>query len=294
MLDNVKRFDMKKKPKRPMLILVFIVWLAAKFVIIKNRIKIDKKSVKGLKGPYLLLCNHNSFLDFFVTYAATFPRRFNPISTIDGYYGFPWGIREGLMRCLGCICKRKFTNDAIMVRHLARTAKAGDVPTIFPEARYSVVGTEACLPSSLGKLVKLLNIPVVTMVMNGHHLKRPFWAEKKRKVSNMRTYMTKLLDVEEIKSLSADEIIEKIRKALYYNDYKYQKDNNIIIDEEFRAEGLHKALYQCAACGTEYKMTSYGTTLKCNHCGKEWEMTELGETQSQRRKNGIFAYSRLV
>ena len=36
-------------------------------------------------------------------------------------------------------------------------------------------------------------------------------------------------------------------------------------------------LYQCPACGTEYKMSAEGSKLRCGHCGKSWTMTELGE-----------------
>ena len=39
----------------------------------------------------------------------------------------------------GCICKRKFTNDMVMVRHMKRVADNGDIIVLYPEARYSFV-----------------------------------------------------------------------------------------------------------------------------------------------------------
>ncbi len=68
-----------------------------------------------------------------------------------------------------------------------------------------------------------------------------------------------------------------MKEALTYDDYKYQKENNIRITEPLRAEGLHKLLYKCPSCKAESKMASEGTKLFCRECGKVWEMTELRE-----------------
>ena len=116
----------------------------------------------GLKPPYLLLCNHNAFLDFKVTTAAVFPHRANYVVAIDGYTtptktGF--SSREWLMRTVGCICKRKFTNDAILVRQLNRVVKSGDIAVLYPEARYSLCGTNAILPESLGNSASCSRFP---------------------------------------------------------------------------------------------------------------------------------------
>ncbi len=86
-----------------------------------------------------------------------------------------------------------------------------------------------------------------------------------------------LFTPEQLASLNHKEIIDGICKEFEYDDFKWQKENNIHIKYKDRAKGLHKVLYKCASCGAEYKMTSGGTVLRCNSCGKEWQMTELGE-----------------
>mgnify|MGYP002519654889 CR=1 FL=1 len=80
--------------------------------------------------------------------------------------------------------------------------------------------------------------------------------------------------------MAVDEINAVIRKEMTYDDFKWQKDNNIIIKNRKRAEGLHKVLYQCPACKTEYKMNTKGIHLFCEECGKKWEMTTLGELKA--------------
>lgn len=78
-----------------------------------------------------------------------------------------------------------------------------------------------------------------------------------------------------------DEINRRLVEAFQYDDFAWQKDRGIEITHKNRAEGLHRVLYQCPACGTEYRMTSQGTTLTCTHCGKTWHMTELGQLQAE-------------
>ena len=73
-----------------------------------------------------------------------------------------------------------------------------------------------------------------------------------------------------------EEIGEIIRKAMAYDDFRWQREQGIRITEPFRAEGLHKVLYQCPRCGTESRMNSKGAELFCEACGKRWEMDELG------------------
>ena len=64
-----------------------------------------------------------------------FPHRANYVVAIDGFTaptkkGFK--SREWLLRTVGCICKRKFTNDAILVRQLNRVIKNGDIAMVSP------------------------------------------------------------------------------------------------------------------------------------------------------------------
>ncbi len=266
------KFDMDKKPERQKLYLKPLTWALSFPAVWKHRLKLNKVNMEGLKPPYLLLCTHMAFLDFKVTTAAIFPHRANYIVAIDGYIG-----REWLMRKVGCICKRKFTNDITLIKHIRHIIeKNKDIVVIYPEARYSLVGTNAVLPKSLGKIVKHLKVPVVVLNMHGNYLNSPVWNLKKRNI-RITADFTQLITQKETEELSSDEIFERIDKAFYYDEYKWQKDNNIRIQYKKNAEGLHKVLYQCPNCMTEYEMNSQGNKIWCGHCSKEWVMSELGE-----------------
>lgn len=266
--SEFERFDMTKPPKRQRL--RPLIWLLSFPDAKKHRSKITKINMDGVKPPYLLFVNHNAFLDFKVAAKATFPYRCNSIVAIDGFL-----IGEWLLRTAGCIGKRKFTKDLTVVKHLKTVVDNGDIGVIYPEARYSLCGTNAVLPDSLGKLAKLLKVPIVTIINHGHHISSPFWNLKERG-NSVESTMTCLMNADEIKTKTAEEINAVLQKEFRYDDFKWQWDNKIKIDSPQRAEGLHKVLYQCPKCNTEYKMASKDDKLVCTHCNKSWTMGEYG------------------
>ena len=191
--------------------------------------------------------------------------------SIDGYYRRPW-----LMKLIGSIGTRKFTTDLHLVKSINRVLKRGDILSMYPEARYTPCGTTAYLPESLGKLVKMNKVPVVVIKHHGNHLLTPFWNFRKPRKVPLYMTMTQVLTAEQVKAMSADEINLAIKQAFQYDEYRYQKENGILITEPHRAEGLHKVLYQCPHCLTESKMASEGTELYCTACGKRWNLNEDG------------------
>ena len=280
-----ERFDMKRPPMRTKWYLRPLTYLLSAPDNIKHRNILTKIGCDGLKPPYLLLCNHNAFMDFKVATKAIFPSRANYVVAIDGFIG-----RESLLRKVGCICKRKFTEDITLIRQLKRVISNGDIAVIYPEARYSLCGTTAVLPKSLGKLCKLLKVPVVTLICHGHHVNSPFWNTRDRGVKNTEAEMTLLYTPEQLAELSADTVNSGLVQAFQYDDFMWQKQRGIVIDRPWRAEGLHKVLYQCPHCKTEYRMRSEGAKLYCESCGKSWTMTELGELKAD---NGETEFSHI-
>ena len=276
-MKEIKRFDMSIPPRNIKWYLKPITKLLYMPAIKKYKPIITKIGTEDIKGPFLLLCNHNAFLDFKIASYLLGKNRANYVVAIDGFIG-----REWLLRNVGCICKRKFTNDMILVKQLKRVINMGNVAVLYPEARYSLCGTSAVLPSSLGKLVKFFGVPVVTLICHGHHVNSPFWdTSHERGIDHTEATYKLLFSAEEVKEKSIDEINEAINKDFVYDDFKWQKENNIKIADENRALGLHRVLYQCPHCKTEYKMTSFGSILKCTECSKEWEMTEYGELKAK-------------
>jgi len=276
MKKTFKRFDMQKKPKSIRGIFKPLANLVFKSSCKKHKTIIHYEGTENLKGPFLFLGNHNAYYDLSVACKVLKKLQAHFVAAIDGFIG-----REWVLRRIGCICKRKFTNDVQVIKHLKYAVDKGHVAAIYPEARYSLCGTTAVLPRALGKLVKLLKVPVATLVCNGHHINSPFWdTSHDRGVKPTEATYKLLMTRDDVEKLSVDEINEKIVNELQYDDFKWQKDNNVIINDPKRAEGLHRVLYQCPHCKKEFEMASSGSRLICNACGKEWEMTELGELKA--------------
>ncbi len=276
MKDSFERFDMKKRPVKCRWYLHPIAWAIAIPGVLAHRTKIVKTGMEGIKPPYLLLGNHNAFFDMKVSAAATFPRVGNYVVAIDGFIG-----REWLLRNVGCICKRKFTSDLNLIRNLKHIVSEGGIVALYPEARYSLCGTTAPLPESLGKLCKMLDIPVVTVICHGNHINHPFWnTRKERKVRPTEAEMKLLFSREDLRSTSAEDINRRLVEEFRYDDFAWQKEKQISVDDPDRAVGLEKILYQCPHCKKEYRMVSEGSHIRCTECGKTWEMTGLGELRA--------------
>ena len=219
----------------------------------------------------MVLSNHMYFIDFELAAQITYPHRVNNVVSIDGYYRRPW-----VMEWIGAIGTRKFTMDLHLIRSIKKSLQRGDILCMYPEARYSPCGTRSYIPETVGMLVKRNRVPVVAIVHHGNHLMTPFWNFRKPRKVPLYTTATQILTAEQIDAMSVEEINAAIRDGLAYDEYRYQKDNGILITEPYRAEGLHKILYQCPHCLAESKMDSKGTELFCTECGKRWNLGEDG------------------
>ena len=268
---NKKRYKTAKYPIRQPLTIVGLIWVLSKFALMGKKYKVEKINMEGLKPPYMMLSNHMYFIDFELAAMGTFPHRVNNVVSIDGYYRRPW-----LMELIGAICTRKFTMDYHLIKSIKKVLQRGDVLSMYPEARYSPCGISSYIPDSVGLLIKRNKVPVVAVLHRGNYLHSPFWNFRKKRKVPFHTTMTKILTPEQIEVMSVDEINTVLREALTYDDYRYQKEAGILINEPYRAEGLHKVLYQCPACMTESEMASEGAEIFCKKCGKRWRLETDG------------------
>jgi len=268
---NKRRYNTARYPLHQGKFWTWLIWTLSKCALLGKKYKVEKINMEGLQPPYMMLSNHMHFIDFELAAMGTWPHPVSNVVNIDGYV-----IKGFLLEWIGAICTRKFTNDLPLIKSIHKVLQRGDVLGMYPEARYSPCGTTAFLPDSLGKLVKLNKVPVVAVVHRGNHLYAPFWNFRNKRKVPFHTTLKQILAPEQIKAMSVDEINETLRRELAYDDYRYQKDNNILITEKYRAEGLHKVLYQCPHCKTESKMGSAGSELFCTACGKRWNWREDG------------------
>ena len=226
----------------------------------------------GKDEPCLYLMNHSSFIDLEIAANILYPRSFNIVATTDSFVGKSW-----LMRQIGCIPTKKFVSDFSLLRAMKYTLhELHSSVVMYPEASYSFDGTATPLPDSLGGCLKLLGVPVVMIRTYGAYTRDPLYNGLQRRKVKVSANMKYLLSPEDVKNYSAEELNEILRKEFTIDNFSWQQENNVRVDESFRADFLNRALYKCPHCHTEGMTEGRGTRLVCKSCGKEYELDEYG------------------
>ena len=270
--DDMTPFDMTEKPSKQYFFLMPLIWIAAYLDTRKFGLKTDRSGMKGVKPPYLVIATHQGPADYSAAPLAMFPHRAMFVSDMEG---FEW-YGKWLYRGLGCIGKRRFVSDISVVRNMKYALSKGQAVWVYPESRHSNVGTTAYIPKNLGKLCKMMDVPVVLYTLYGSYLANPFWDELHTRRVPMEAKMMLLFSTDDVRSKAAGEIQKAIEDGLKYDEYEYQTSRGIRITESFRAQGLHMPLYRCIGCGERYRMTSHGDTLECSACGRRFLLREDG------------------
>ena len=266
-------------PKRPSLFFRTLLKVLSQPDLRATDFTLEQEGMEklGKDAPALFLMNHSSFIDLKIASVILYPRPYNIICTSDGFVG-----KNGLMRNLGCIPARKFIFDTALVRDMVYAVRdLHDSILLYPEASYSFDGTATPLPDSLGKLLKLLKIPVVMIKTSGAFLRDPLYNMLQLRDVKVSAKMSYVLSPEEIQEKSVAELNSILKDLFAFDYFREQEEKGIRITEPFRADGLNRVLYKCPHCGTEGQMEGKGVTLRCGSCGKTWELTETGKLAAE-------------
>ena len=272
--SKVKHFDFQKKPISPCFLMNVAKWIISWPDLKKRGAVLTKVNMEDIEDkPYLMLVTHSSMVDFNLMLKASHPHKVNNVMTLEGFNTYT----EPLMRSLGVLGTRKFITDIHLIKNMKYCVDKLKNPfVLFPEARYSLDGCTSYLPPSLGKMIRLLGVPVVVLMIHGNFVTCPQW-NKINKKTFVEAEAKQIITAEETKSLSVEEINQRIAENFQYDDFAWQKKNKIRIEHPERAKGLHSLLYKCPNCKEEHQTDSSGSRLWCNACKKSWEMDEYGE-----------------
>lgn len=284
MKKQSKRFDMYRKPNKPKWYLKLVEYVAAPFYMLfcNGHVKTDK-AVRKLKGPYLILSTHASFMDFPMLVKGLMPRTTGWVMSVEEFRRGDW-----LMYGIGGIPKRKFTHDVVTAKHILRYLhKQKHSCALYPEARFSLAGINERLDDALGKLCKHAKVPVVMFKAYGNFINSPQWSKHPYRGIRQEAELYVLFTPEELERLSADEIQARIEKEFEKDEYKWQVEKGYHTKCKQRADGLYRILYKCPACNTEFKTKSAGVHLWCEECGAKWEMDTLSRLKGVNTEAGF-------
>ena len=244
------------KPRHKVIKTILYPFIKA-YVKLKCGVKIER--FKG-KGQYLIIANHQTAYDqFFVDLLFK-----NTVYYLSSEDVLSAGLISKVLRFLfNPIPIKKQTQDASAVMTCMRVAKEGGSIGIFPEGNRTYSGKTEYINPSIAKLAKKLNLPIAFVRIEGGYGIQPRWSDVFRK-GKSRAYISRVMQVEEVKSYSVDELYDIIKKELFV-------DENVLDNKYYHkksAEYLERAIYVCPTCGIS-KFESKKDVIECKKCSKK-------------------------
>lgn len=274
-----KKGEKHKWPSKPNMFFRTLMRVASVPDLAKTHFKYERVGMERLrKGECALyLMNHSSFIDLEIIARILYPRPFNIITTTDAFVG-----KSSLLRWIGCIPTKKFVHDPSLIRdaiHTVRKLRSNLI--LFPEASYTFDGTATPLPDTVGKFIKMLDVPVVMIRTFGAFARDPLYNNIQVRKTDVSAREKFLLSREDIANMSAEEINSVVSSRFDFDNFRWQQENKVKIDAPTRADFLNRVLYKCPACMTEGKMLGKGISITCTECTKTHIITEYGALTSE-------------
>ncbi len=250
----------------------FLYWVVIGIyqIYLKIRYNIHHKGVKP-KGPALILSNHTSNQDYKFVASSHWPRR---ITFVGTYHWFTFKKLNFWLRHMGVIPKYQFAPDMAsmkMIRYALDKNKA--LVFIAPEGTVYAAGSLGYISPSIAKTIKVFRTAVYASLIEGAGLGNAKWSlHTHRGRTDVTTSL--IITKEEAETLSVEEIMERIRKSLTYNDYEYQKKYNVHVKGNDKLDGFTTMFYKCPNCAEEFTLESKGNKVWCTHCNAEAELDD--------------------
>lgn len=223
-----------------------------------------KESGVRVKGPALLISNHTSNDDYKFIAAAVRPAR---ITFLVTYHFFTFKKFAPWLKAIGAIPKYQFTTDLEAMRKIQYVVqKEKGVVYIAPEGTVYASGHLGYISPAIAKMIRFLKVPVYACRIEGAGLGNAKWSTYKHK-GKVSIHTEKIIDGPEATSLSRDEIMQRITSYLTYNEFDFQKRENVIVKGDDKAVGFETMFYKCPCCGSEFKIKTEGNDVICTECG---------------------------
>ncbi len=243
-------------------------WLLATFVF---RRRFLRNEIKGKKGPFVVIANHQAALDFVNLIGAT-RRRMTFVISKSFFSTLPI---KGFMEKMGVIPKQQFQTAVSDLKAMRSVIEAGQPVVIYPAGLMCEDGLSTPIPSATYKFLKWLGVDVYMAKTVGSYFVMPKW---KGGMHPARTYMDvyQLFSKEELAEMDEAAIRQRAEEALLFDAYREQEAMPTPSRHNRHVEGLENVLYLCPHCGKEYVMQAVGDTLRCTACGYEQVSDEHG------------------
>lgn len=237
-----------------------ISWFVATFIFKR---KFIRNEIRGKKGPFVVIANHEAAYDFVNLIGATA----RPMSFVISKSFFSSLPIQGFLKKMGVIPKQQFQTTVTDLKKMKRVIEHGEPLVIYPAGLMCEDGLSTPIPGATYKFIKWMDADVYVARTQGTYFVMPKWTKGFRPG---RTYMDiyKLFDKEELKLLSLEQVQAKVDEALLYDAYREQEQLRVVYKNNRNIQGLENVLYVCPHCGKEFTIRAASEdTLKCDACG---------------------------
>ncbi|MCL2226898.1 MAG: 1-acyl-sn-glycerol-3-phosphate acyltransferase [Oscillospiraceae bacterium] len=274
-----KRVARDSRVRRPNALLYCVAYVIA-YPLLKLLFRLDdgRRDFAPPKGPFIVVSNHSTMLDFLFAMLPFYPRRINAVATNRYFFKRPL---DKILPIMGCIPKSQFDPDIMSIKRVKTVLKRGGCILLFPEGRCSTDGSFAGIHKATGKLVKNLGVPVISCYIDGAYTCLPHW-RKGIRLGRVRVTMAELFSAEDTNALTVEELNDAICARLSGEDNPRSGKPTQTFGSRRLAEGLEKILNWCPKCGLQLTMASKGNEFRCTACGNSAMLDKAGKlTPSQ-------------
>ncbi len=230
-----------------------------------RRFRYEASPVPDIKGPFLLVVNHVTELDFMLV-GASFK---TPLAFVVGDTLLRAPVVGWLLKkLLGVIPKDKGMVDAGTAMGILRRLRAGQSVCLFPEGNTCFDGRTGPFPVATGGLARAVGVPLVTYRIQGAYLALPRWGRGIRQ-GRSQGQVVGVYQPDMLKAMSAQEVDALIASDLAVDAYQDQAEQPVAYRGIRRAEGLENALYLCPACQDMGGIRARDERVTCDFCGME-------------------------
>ena len=214
------------------------------------------------RRPVLFLANHTGFFDPPIMVRAAG----DPVTMLATASNFREGPLGRFFVHFGAVPKMKYTADARAIISLKRWADAGAYVGLFPEGERTWDGRPLPLAPGIEKLVRLLDVPLVTMRIYNGFRQSPRWSPRFRRGAvhvemDEPRHFTRATPLPEIRRYVEERIAVDALTAPRYP----------VAGSGF-ARGIANVAWACPQCLLIDGLQEAGNTVACRGCRATWRV----------------------